>query len=63
MKTRSRLAGTNEKRARFDFVSASEACAWDELGKVSQVCESECLQCVSGTSDKPDQEKLRKTTD
>jgi hypothetical protein len=41
LKTRSRVARTNEKCARLDFVSASEACAWDELGKVSQVHESE----------------------
>ena len=40
-KTRSRVARTNEKCARLDFVSGSEACARDVLGKVSQVRGSE----------------------
>jgi hypothetical protein len=39
--TRSRVARTNEKCARLDFVSGSEACARDVLGQVSQVRGSE----------------------
>jgi hypothetical protein len=40
-KTRSRVARTNEKCGRLDFVSGSEACARDVLGQVSQVRGSE----------------------
>jgi len=40
-KTRSRVAGTNGEWARLGFVSASEACARDVLGQVSQVRGSE----------------------
>ena len=45
-KTRSRVARTNEKCARLDFVSGFEACARDVLGQVSQVRGSEWQICA-----------------